>query len=84
MIKTTLLSMALCTVAAVTYGQAVDAVKETGKTVAEKTMEGGDKAKASVESGSEKAVDKSKAAVHKAKARYHKHRAKADADAAIH
>ena len=84
MIKTFLLSIALCTVASVTYGQAVDAVKETGKTVGEKAMEGGDKAKASVHAGPEKALDKSNAAVHKTKARYHKRIVKADADAATH
>lgn len=64
--------------------QAVDATKEAGKSVAESTKEGADKTKAAVETGSGKAVDKTKGAVHGAKAKYHRHKAKKAADAAVH
>ena len=39
---------------------------------------------AAFESGSSKAVDKTKGAVHGAKAKHHRHKAKAAADAAVH
>jgi hypothetical protein len=63
--------------------QAVDATKEAGKSVAEGTQEGADKTKAALESGGNKAVDRTKGAVHGAKAKNHRHKAKEAAAAAV-
>src|ERR1700742_1236174 len=71
------LAMALAiTFGAAAHSQAVPAVKETGKAVAESTKEAGDNIKATTAKQPNKAVDKAKAHVHKAKAHVHSHAGK--------
>jgi hypothetical protein len=84
MLKVFFLAATMALASGMTYAQAIDAAKETGKSVAEGTKEGVDKSKAAFESGSSKAVDKTKGAVHGAKAKHHRHKAKAAANAAVH
>lgn len=84
MIKKLMIAIAGTVLISMAHAQAVDAVKETGKSLAEGTKEAGDNVKAAVHSEPEKSVDKAKAKMHKTKARYHRHKAKAAADAAVH
>lgn len=84
MIKKIMLVAALTVASTGVQAQVVDATKEAGKSLAEGTKEGADKTKATFESGTDKAVDKTKGAVHGAKAKYHRHKAKQAADAAVH
>jgi hypothetical protein len=58
------------------FAQVGTTVKESAKATSEKTQQVGDEAKASVQSGSDKAVTKAKAESHKAKAHAHGHAAK--------
>lgn len=59
------------------FAQTTTAVKESGKAVGEKTMEGKETAQAAVTSGPKKAEHKAKAKKHESKASTHDAKAKA-------
>ncbi|MDP8986575.1 MAG: hypothetical protein M3N97_16340 [Pseudomonadota bacterium] len=84
MIKKLMIAVAGTVLISMAHAQAVDAVKETGRSLSEGTKEAGENAEAAVHSQPEKSLDKGRAKTHKAKARYHRHKAKAAADAAVH
>lgn len=68
-----ILAMALSGAA---VAQVESATKDAAKATSETAKEAGDRAKASVESQPDKAIDKTKAKVHKAKAHHAAHAAK--------
>ena len=84
MMKRLFIAAIATTFAAAAFAQVEPAVKETGKAIAESTMQAGDNVKAAVSTEPNKSMNKAKAQVHKAKARVHRHKAKKAADAALH
>ena len=84
MMKKLLIAVAGVALVSVASAQVGTAVKESAKATSQGVQEAGDQAKAAVESGTSKQVDKAKAHAHKARAKAHRHKAKEAADAAVH
>jgi hypothetical protein len=78
--KKTIAILAALFVAGAVNAQTTTAVKESGKAVAEKAMEGKETVQAAVTGEPKKTVHRAKAKVHKAKAANHSDKAKAAGD----
>jgi hypothetical protein len=74
---TLLIALAIAALSASTFAQTTTAIKESGKAVAEKAMEGKETVQAAATSEPNKSVHKAKAKAHKQKAAAHDAKAKA-------
>jgi hypothetical protein len=78
--KKLLLALAIVFASGATFAQAGTAVKESGKAVGEKALEGKEAVQAAVTSEPKKSMHKAKAKAHKAKSAMHDEKAKAAGD----